>query len=49
MSPETTPKLMGVYMEDIILGINTVYMLFCFFKLFLMGCIGLILSLILHC
>ncbi len=33
---------MGFYMEVIILGINTMYMLFCFFKLFLVGCTGLI-------
>ncbi len=41
MSPENTHKLMGFYMEVIILGIKTVYVLFCFFKLFLIGCIGL--------
>ncbi len=28
-------------MEGLILGVNTMYMLFCFFKLFLIGCIGL--------
>ncbi len=28
-------------MEVIILGVNTMYMLFCFFKLFLTGWIGL--------
>ncbi len=28
-------------MEVLILGVNTMYMLFCFFKLFPMGCIGL--------
>ncbi len=32
---------MGFYIEVLILGINTMYMLFCFFKLFLIGCIGL--------
>ncbi len=41
MSPENTHKLMGFYMEGLILGVNTMYMLFCFFKLFLVGCIGL--------
>ncbi len=43
MSPENTHKLMGFYMEGLILGVSTMYMLFCFFKLFLVGCIGLIL------
>ncbi len=28
-------------MKSLILGINTMYMLFCFFKVFLVGCIGL--------
>ncbi len=32
---------MGFYMEGLILGVNTMYMVFCFFKLFLIGCIGL--------
>ncbi len=41
MSPENTHKLMGFYMKVIILGVNTMYMLFCLFKLFLIGCIGL--------
>ncbi len=41
MSPENTHKLMGFYMEGLILGTNTMYMLFCFSKLFLIGCIGL--------
>ncbi len=41
MSPENTHKLMGFYMEGLILGVNTMYMFFCFFKLFLIGCIGL--------
>ncbi len=41
MSPENTHKLMGFYMEGLILGVNTMYMLFCFFKLFPLGCIGL--------
>ncbi len=41
MSPDNTYKL---YMEGLILGVNTLYMLFCFFKLFPIGCtcIGLI-------
>ncbi len=42
MSPESTYKLMAFYMEGLILGVNTMYMLFCFSKLFPMGCIGLI-------
>ncbi len=41
MSPDNTHKLIGFYMEVLILGANTMYMLFCFFKLFLIGCIGL--------
>ncbi len=41
MSPENTHKLMGFYMEGLILGVNTLYMLFCFFKQFLIGCMGL--------
>ncbi len=41
MSPENTHKLMGFYMEDLTLGVNTLYRLFCFFKLFLMGFIGI--------
>ncbi len=44
MSPENTHKLMGFYMEVLILGVNTTYMVFCFFKLFLIGCIGLTLE-----
>ncbi len=36
-----THKLMGFYMEGLVLGVNTMYMLFCFFKLFLVGCIGI--------
>ncbi len=40
MSPETTHKLMGLYMEGLILSVNAMYMLFCFFKLFPIGCIG---------
>ncbi len=32
MSPENTHKLMGFYMEGLILGVNTMYMLFCFFN-----------------
>ncbi len=42
MSPENTHKLMGFYMEGLMLGVNTVHMLFCSFKRFLIGCIGLI-------
>ncbi len=41
MSPENTHKLMGIYMEGLILGVNTLYRLFCFFELFHVGCIGL--------
>ncbi len=41
MSPENTHKLMGFYMEGLILGVTTMYMFFCFSKLFLIGCIGL--------
>ncbi len=53
MSPENTHKLMGFYMEVLILGVNTMYMLFCFFNSLppiinslkklktLIGCIGL--------
>ncbi len=33
--------LMGFYMEGLLLGVNTLYRLFCFFKQFLIGCIGL--------
>ncbi len=36
MSPESTHTLLEFYMEGLILGVNTMYMLFCFFKL---GCI----------
>ncbi len=32
MSPENTHKLMGFYMEVLILGVSTLYMLFCFFN-----------------
>ncbi len=32
MSLENTHKLMGFYMEVLILGVNTMYMLFCFFN-----------------
>ncbi len=39
MSPDNTHKLI-FYIEVLILGVNTMYMLFCFFKLFLIGCIG---------
>ncbi len=42
MSPENTHKLMGFYVEVIILGvIYTLVHGFCFFKLFPIGCIGL--------
>ncbi len=41
MSLENTHKLMGFYMEGLILGVNTMYMFFYFFKLFLTECIGL--------
>ncbi len=43
MSPENTHKLMGFYMEVLILGVNTMYMLVCFLSCFL-GCIGLTLG-----
>ncbi len=39
MSPESTYKLMGFYMEGLILGINTMYMLFCFLSCFPIGCL----------
>ncbi len=42
MSPEDTHKLMGFYMEGLILGVNTMYMLFCFFL------IGLIVQILRH-
>ncbi len=32
---------MELYMEGLSLGVNTMYMLFYFFKLFRIGCIGL--------
>ncbi len=38
MSPENTHTLMGFCMEVLILGVNTMYMLFCSFKLFPIGC-----------
>ncbi len=47
MSPDNTHNLMEIYMESLILGGNTMYMLFCFFKLFPIGRIGIILSVIL--
>ncbi len=37
MISENTHKLMGFYMEGLILGVSTMYRLFCFFKLFLIG------------
>ncbi len=40
LCPENTHKLMGFYMEVLIIGVNTIYMLFCFFKLFPIGYIG---------
>ncbi len=43
MSPEDTHKLMGLYMEVLILGVILQYMVSsCYFKLFPIGCIGLI-------
>ena len=33
MSPEDTHKAIRIYMGGLILGVNTLYMLFCFFKL----------------
>ncbi len=42
MSQENTHKLMGFYVEGLILGVNTLYWLFCFFKLFPMVGKGLI-------
>ncbi len=41
MSPDNTHKLMGIYMEGLVLDVNTMYMLFRFFKLFPIGCIEL--------
>ncbi len=50
MSLENTHKLMGFYMEVLVLGVILQYMVsasltsvhgFCFFKLFPVGCIGL--------
>ncbi len=38
MSPENTHKSIGMYMEVLILGVMLQY---CFFKLFLIGCMGL--------
>ncbi len=37
MSPEDTHRVMVFYMEGLILGVNTKYILFCFLKLFLKG------------
>ena len=34
MSPENTHKPIRIYMGGLILGANTLYKLFCFFKLF---------------
>ena len=33
MSPEDTHKAIRIYIGGLILGVNTLYMLFCFFKL----------------
>ncbi len=41
MSLENTHLLMGFYMEGLILGVNTLYRLICFYNLFPIGCIGL--------
>ncbi len=41
MSPETTHKLMGLYMEISMLGVILQYMVSPSFKLFPTGCIGL--------
>ena len=34
MSPEDTHKPIRFYIEGLILGVNTLYMFFCFFELF---------------
>ena len=34
MSPEDTHKPVRIYIGGLILGVNTLYMFFCFFKLF---------------
>ena len=34
MSPEDTHKPIRIYIGGLILGVNTLYMFFCFFKLF---------------
>ncbi len=39
VSPENTQKLMGFYMEGLVLGVRLHG--FCFFRLFPIGCIGL--------
>ncbi len=41
MSLENTHKLMGFYMEGLILGVSTMYLLFWFFRLFPIVRIGL--------
>ncbi len=41
MSPESTHKLMGFYMEVLILGVILQYVVSASFKLFPIGCIGL--------
>ncbi len=43
MSPENTHKLMGFYMEVLTLGLLFMVHGFCFFKLFPIRCMGLIL------
>ncbi len=42
MSPENTHTLMEFYMEVLILGVIFLYMVSALFKLFPIGCIGLI-------
>ncbi len=39
MSPDNTHKLMGFYMEVIILGVNAMYMLFCFSVSYRVNCV----------
>jgi len=34
MSPENAHKLIRIYMEGLLLGVNTLYMLYCFLKQF---------------
>jgi len=42
MSPENAHKLIRIYMGGLILGVNTLYMLSCFLKLFALVGKGLI-------